>query len=97
MKRIYGYLSKTNHYAIRFRTGLPDFNHLPDQEFNWTRTVYGNVVEDLPKDAPEPLGKQVVTTTYLDANLMHDSTPGRSVTATVHFFSLTPEDWYSKR
>ena len=97
MKRVYGYLSKTKHYATRLRTGLADFNHLPDQQFEWTRTVYGNDVEELPKDAPEPLGKQMITTTYLDANLMHDAITGRSVTAILHFFSLTPGDWYLKR
>ena len=55
IKRVYGYLSKTNHYAVRSRTGLPDFSHLLEQEFDWTRTVCGNVVEEIPKHAPQPL------------------------------------------
>ena len=37
------------------------------------------------------------TTTFLDANLLHDLITGRSVTAVLHFFNLTPGDWYSKR
>ena len=53
--------------------------------------------EEIPKDAPEPLGKSVTTTTFLDANLLHDLITGRSVTAVLHFFNLTPGDWYSKR
>ena len=56
-----------------------------------------NVFEQIPKDAPEPLGKSVTTTTFLDANLLHDLITGRSVTAVLHFFNLTPGDWYSKR
>ena len=55
MKRILGYLSRTKHYALRFRTDEPNYMHLPD----------------------------LIT--------------GRSVTAVLHFFNLTPGDWYSKR
>ena len=70
--------------------------NLPDLEYDWTR-IYGNVLEEIPKDAPEPLGKSVTTSTFLDANLLHDLITGRSVTAVLHFFNLTPGDWYSKR
>ena len=45
--------------------------HLPELEYDWTR-IYGNLLEEIPKDAPEPLGKSVTTTTFLDANLLHD-------------------------
>ena len=96
MKRIYGYLSRTKHYALRFRTAEPNYMHLPDLEYDWSR-IYGDVLEEIPKDAPEPLGKSVTTTTFLDANLLHDLITGRSVTAVLHFFNLTPGDWYSKR
>ena len=40
----------------------------------WTEApcvVYGDVQEILPDDMPEPLGKAVVTTTTMDANLNH--------------------------
>ena len=59
--------------------------------------MYGKVVEEIPKDAPVPLGNKVVTTTFLDANLVHDVLTGRSGTAMLHFFNTTPGDWYSKR
>ena len=96
MKRIYDYLSRTKHYALRFRTEEPNYMHLPELEYDWTR-IYGNVTEEVPKDAPEPLGKSVKTATFLDANLLHDLITGRSVTAVLHFFNLAPGDWYSKR
>ena len=79
-----------------FRTEEPNYMHLPELEYVWTR-IYANVVEDIPKDAPEPLGKSVTTTTFLDANLLHDLITGKSVTAILRFFNLTPGDWYSKR
>ena len=96
MKRIYGYLSRTKHYALRFGTEEPNYMHLPELEYDWTR-IYGNALEEIPKDAPALLGKSVTTTTFLDANLLHDLIAGRPVTAALHFFNLTPGDWYSKR
>ena len=31
MKRLYGYLAKNKHFAIRYRTKEPDYSHLPKQ------------------------------------------------------------------
>jgi hypothetical protein len=97
LKRIYGYLKKFKCAAIRVRILEPDLSNLPDQEFEWCHTVYGNVEELLPKDAPKPLGKAVTTVTYTDANLYHDMLTGRSVTGILHFCNQTLVDWYSKR
>jgi hypothetical protein len=48
-------------------------------------------------DAPPPMGKPVVMTTYVDANLYHDVISGRSVTALLHLLNQTPIDWFTKR
>ena len=96
-KRIFGYLKKYKYGAIRIRTGLPDHSKFVDQAFDWMYSVYGSVTEDLPKNAPVPLGKRVVMSTYKDANLYHDWTTGRAVTGILHFLNGTPVDWYSKR
>ena len=53
------------------RTDQPDYSFLPDQDFDWTYSVYGDVHNILPDDMPEPLGKAVVTTTTMDDNLNH--------------------------
>ncbi|KAL7580434.1 hypothetical protein ACA910_004455 [Epithemia clementina (nom. ined.)] len=96
VKKIFGYLSKTKHYAIRFRTDEPDYSSLPDQDYDWCRSVYGDVHEEIPKDAPKPLGKQVVHSIYLDANLFHDIVTERVFTAVPHFLNMTHIDWFSK-
>ena len=76
--------------------------HLPELEYDWTKTIYGNVIEEIPKDAPEPLGKSVTTTTLLDANLLHELITGRYV-ATVSTSSTslleigTPTDKHQLR
>ena len=43
-------------------------------------TLYGDVHKILPDDMPEPLGKAVVTTTTMDANLNHCLATGKSLT-----------------
>jgi hypothetical protein len=63
----------------------------------WTYTVYGKVKELLPKDSPEPLGRYVTLSHYVDANLMHNITLGKSVTGIIHLVNKTPINWYSKK
>jgi hypothetical protein len=55
------------------------------------------VKELIPKDVPEPLGKYVTLSHYVDANIMHDITSGKSVTGILHLVNKTPIDWYSKK
>jgi hypothetical protein len=97
VKRIYGYLSKMRHAAIRVRTEEPDYSDLPNIEYDWSKSVYGELKEELPHDAPSPLGNYVTLTHFVDANLMHDLTTGRSVTGILHLINKTPIDWYSKK
>ena len=58
MKRFYGYVAKTKHFAIRYRTKEPDYSHLPKQEYEWTRTVYRDVKEEIPKDITQTIRKK---------------------------------------
>ena len=93
LKRIYSYAIRTKCFAIRLRTDQPDYSFLPDQDFDWTYSVYGNVQEILPDDMPEPLGEAVITTTTMDANLNHCLATHKSLTGSLHFVNKTPVDW----
>jgi hypothetical protein len=97
VKRVYGYLAKMRHAALRIRTDEPDFSDLPNIEYDWEQTIYGKLVEELPQDAPKPCGKHVTLTHYVDANLMHDVITGRSVTGILHLVNKTSIDWFSKK
>jgi len=97
LKRIYGYLAKMRHAKILVSTELPDWSDVPDQDLDWAKTTYGDVKEIIPDDIPEPLGKEVISTTYVDANLYHCKVTGRSVTGILHFVNGTVIDWYSKK
>ena len=97
LKRICGYLHKFNQGCIRVRTDEPDFSPLQPKEYDWARSVYGNVREEIPGDAPIPKGKRVILSSYKDANLYHDLMTGRSVTGVLHYINKTPIDWFSKK
>ena len=97
VKKIFGYISKMRHGAIRIRVGEPDYSDLPHLDQDWARSVYGNTKEEIPTDAPEPLGKFVTTTSYVDANLFHCYSTGKAVTGIIHLFNQTPIEWYSKK
>ena len=97
MRHIYGFLSKMRHAVIRVHTEEPDYSDLPNVDYDWSRTVYGELSEVLPTDAPPPLGNHVTLTHYVDANLMHNVVKGRSVTGILHLANKTPIDWFSKK
>ena len=97
VKRIYAYLAKFQDATLRIRIGEPDYSDLPDPEYDWKYSVYGDSKEIIPTDAPEPKGRYVTTTSYVDANLMHCKATGKSVTGILHFVNQTPVEWYSKK
>jgi len=97
IKCICGYLYKMKDAAICIRVGKPDYSDLVEEEYDWTSTVYGDVSEILPKDAPVPLGNFVMLSHYMDANLYHNMLTGRLVTGILHYLNKMPIDWYSKK
>ena len=97
IKHLYGYVKKFSHACIRVRTGMPDYSELEDKVYDWEYAVYGRVHEHIPEDIPTPLGKPVLTTTYVDANLYHCLITGRATTGILHLLNGTPLEWFSKR
>ena len=97
VRRICGYLAKFRNACIRVRTEIPDYSDIVPQHYDWARTAYGGAKEVIPQGTPEPLGREVVLTTYKDANLYHDMTSGKAVTGILHFLNQTPIEWYSKK
>ena len=95
LKRIYCYLRNYKKTAIKFRTDMPDYSMYKADTPNWGH-VYHPCKEDIPTDMPTPRGKLVRTTTFIDANLMHDLVTGRSATGIIHLLNKTPIDWYSR-
>ena len=95
-KRIYAYLDKTRNMCIQVRTEEPDYSALPDQEFDWEYSVYGEVKKLLPDNAPKTVENYVRLTKYVDANLLHDQLTGRYIKCILNSVNKTLVDWYSK-
>jgi hypothetical protein len=96
LKRIAGCLHKMSQGILRIRTEKPDYSAVPEVHYDWEDTIYRGAAEDIPTNAPEPLGNSVKGTSYFDANLYHDIVSGKSVTGILHFLNKTPVDWFSK-
>ena len=96
LKRMCGYLAAHKSAAIRIRTEKPDYSAIPIPEYDWERIYEGNE-EAIPDDIPVPLGKSVITTTYIDANLQHCLATGRAITGIMHLLNKTPIDTFSKK
>ncbi len=54
------------------------------------------LTEELPPDMPTPLGEQMTTTCYVDADHAHDTVTRRSVSGIILFLNGLPVKWYSK-
>ena len=67
------------------------------REYDWQRTVYAGAKEEVPHDIPEPKGKHVTTTTYVDANLHHDQVTGRAATVCLHLVNATHSEFVAIR
>ena len=52
LRRICGYLYKMKNGFIRIRTEEPDYSDLPEQHYEWAKTVYGEVKEQIPDNLP---------------------------------------------
>ena len=95
-KIYYAYVIRTKDYVVRFRVHQPDYSYPPEQNFDWTYTVYGDVKKIIPEDIPKPLRKTGTTTTTVDANLNHCLATWRSLTGCLHIVNQTPTDSLSK-
>ena len=83
--------------AIHIQTEEPNYEGLPDMDYNQTYTVYRSTSENTTEDIPIPLGSPVTITTYKDINLYYDLLTGRAVTGIFYLLNKMPIDWYFKK
>ena len=91
-KRIVSYLAKMRHVKLKFFTGTPDYSDISGTRYEWERSVYGNVSEMVPHDAPKALGKAVVKTHDIDSNIYQNMLTGHAITGILHFINQTHLD-----
>ena len=71
-----------------------DYNWFPENE---REQFYGNVTKELPHDMPESLGREMIITFYVDANLAGNKLTRQSRTGFIVFCNQAPIYWYSKK
>jgi hypothetical protein len=71
-------------------------NHVDQEQPNWTN-FYTDAKELLPPDMPEPLGKPVQMTTFVDSDHAGDKVTRRSRTGVLVFLNRAPVVWFSKK
>ena len=68
----------------------------PIKDVNW-KEAYPDAEEEIPHDAPDPMGNIVRMTVYVDADHAYDQATRRSVTGILILLNNTPICWVSKR
>eukprot|EP00957_Ditylum_brightwellii_P166290 12659578-Ditylum_brightwellii.AAC.1 len=76
LKHIYCFLHNYKKTAIKFNTEIPDYSNHKVEKKIWGH-IYCSYQEEILEDMPEPQGKPVMMTTFVDANLLHDVITGR--------------------
>eukprot|EP00957_Ditylum_brightwellii_P047732 3626120-Ditylum_brightwellii.AAC.1 len=72
LKCVYHFLHNYKKTAVKFNTEMPDYFNYKVEKKNWGH-IYHPCQEEIPEDMPEPCGKPVMTTTFVDANLLNDA------------------------
>ena len=88
--RILGYLKFSKKGRIIVDPNYPDHSKFPTEDHaNWNE-FYPYTEEEIPKGLPEPKGKPVKITVYVDADHAHDQVTRRSVTGIILFLNNMP-------
>jgi hypothetical protein len=95
--RVFAYLKNKHNARIIFDPTYPEIPHEIFQDnFDWT-TMYGNVKEAIPPNAPEPRGKSVLLRCYVDSDHANDLVTRRSRSGYIQMINMAPISWYSKK
>ena len=95
-QKVLCYLKTFPKGKILFDTSYPVHHDVNHDDLDWTE-FYPDAEEELPPDMPDPRGKPVRITVYLDADHAHDVVTRRSVTGILMLLNNTPIKWVCKR
>jgi hypothetical protein len=96
MFHIFAYLKKYNRSTLAFDWTVPQFLNCNNVVCDW-KEHYPDAHEPIPTNVPEPRGKSVVTTCFVDADHAGCKLTRRSHTGFIIFVNRAPIIWFSKR
>jgi len=91
---IFAYLKSHTRSRLVFD---PDYPEIPEAEKPDWSDFYHDAKEQIPPDAPEPLGKPVMMVAFVDSDHAGDKVTRRSRTGVLVFLNRAPILWYSKK
>jgi hypothetical protein len=93
---VFAYLKHFNLTVVVFDDSEPNISSDNLNVCDWT-SIYPDAKEQIPPDAPEPLGHSVVTACYVDADHAGCQVTCQSHTGILIHVNCAPIVWYSKR
>jgi hypothetical protein len=93
---IFGYLKEFKKSAMVFDDTIPWFDESRFTKCDWTE-FYPGATEAIPTNVPEPLGKAVTMSCFVDADHAGCRVTRRSHSGVLIFLNRAPILWYSKR
>ena len=82
--------------CVVFDDDMPKVKEVKFKEVDWKAT-YGDVIEDIPCNMPEPRRNPVMISMFTDATFAGDLVTRRSQSGILIFINRAPITWYSKR
>ena len=93
---IFGYLKIKNNSRMAFDPTVPYIDETLFQECDW-KEFYGNVVEAIPSNAPEPRGESVHIRMYVDSDHAGEKRTRRSRSGFFVYLNCALVQWLSKK
>jgi hypothetical protein len=93
---IFAYLRNHENSTMVFDDAEPNSDERRFKDVNWS-DFYGDVQEAIPPNAPQPRGKSLKMTCFVDADHAGNLATRRSQTGVLIFLNKAPIVWYSKR
>jgi hypothetical protein len=93
---VFAYLKKYNRSSMVFDWTYPELDETVFTECDWTE-FYPDAKESIPPNMPEPRGKHVITTVFVDADHAGCKLTRRSHSGVIVFVNRAPILWFSKR
>ena len=93
---VFAYLKKYERSRLVFDDNRPDLKDAKFVNVDWKET-YPEAEDQIPPNMPEPRGKSVVTTCWVDADHAGCQETRRSHTGIIIYVNSAPILWFSKR
>ena len=94
--RTFGYLGRKHNAVMIFDPSYPEIKESDFKECDW-KEFYKGAEEPIPPNAPEPRGKDIDLTLYVDSDHAGDRLNRRSRTGFFIFLNNAPIVWLSKK